>query len=541
MQQTSEFRSRLRVLRLASGDGTVKLWFAAVLVISALALAACGGSSSPPHPPAGGFTNASLSGQYAFAMSGLDDTGAYTARIGSFTADGAGNISAGVQDVLDLSSGQPASVIPFTSGSYGVQANGQAQVLLEFSGGTLQLSLAMQSPSNGYAIETDLSATTSGTFHLQTASDFSISALNSQYVFKLSGVTFVPSAAAPISLIGEFAANGGGTISGGVMDTYNGNTTPSGATAIAPGSYAIDSSKAAFGRGAMSFSGYTFAFYIIDSTHIVVLEEDTLGGSSGDAFMQSSPAPTVDSQFNGSFVFMIGGYALPEPKGPVARVARFTADGNGGLASISLDDNNNGRYTHISQGSNISNATYSIDPTYPGSGRGTLTFTDSSAGTFDNIFYVISPTQAVVQTASAGILGDGPLTAQSGTSFALGGAVGNLVFNWTGIQLGANTAIPLSENYIGQYALTNVASSNIAGTTDYVSLGLSGTSLSTNVALGGTLTINGAGTNNNLYKFAVNGSPSVTINFQAYFVDNSTLYLVCSDSNRTTLGIISQQ
>jgi hypothetical protein len=521
----------------------VRLLLSAWLGLVLLTLAACGGSSPAP-PPSGNFSNASLKGQYAFSSTGIDPKGAYTARIGTFTADGDGNITGGLEDVLDLSTGQPASTISVTGGTYTIQPTGTGLALLNLNGGALQFSLSLESPTAGFLIQSDLTVTTSGSFSLQTASDFSLGALANQYVFNLSGITFVPSGsgAAPISVIGEFNADGAGTISGGIIDTNNGNLTPSGATAIAPGTYQMDPTNGAtFGRGTMSFGGYTFAFYIVSSSQILVMEEDTLGGSAGAATLQSGPVPTQNSQFNGSFVYMVAGASVKGSKGPVARVARFTADGNGGLGSISLDDNNNGGYTHISQGSNITNASYVIDTNNPGSGRGTFTFTDSSAGTFKDLFYVISSAQGVVQETSAGVIAGGPISVQSAGPFALSDVAGNYVFDWAGVQLGANTAIPLQEDFTGQYSLANSTSTNIAGTTDYVELGLSGNQFFTGVDLSGMLTINSDSTANNHYKFAVNGSNSTTINFQTYFVSPSMAYVVTSDSNRTMAGMISQQ
>lgn len=519
---------------------TVRIPLFLALILSAFSLMACGGSTPPP-PPTGNFSNASLKGQYAFVMNGTDTKGAYFARIGSFTADGSGALSAGLTDALNLSSGQPPSIISFASGTYSIDQNGRGQLVFQgASGASLQLNIAMQSPSNGFLIESDLAATGSGTFELQSASDFSVTALNSHYVFDLYGVTFIPNAVAPIAAIGEFNANGAGGITGGVMDTSNGNLSPSGATAISPATYQMDPTYGStFGRGTLTVNSYTFAFYIVDSTHLVILEEDTLGGSSGDAVLQPQPAPTQNSQFTSSFVYMVRGSAVLNQKGPDIRVVRFISDGNGNLGSISLDDSNNGNYTHIS-GSSISNATYSLDASNPGSGRGTFTFT-SSGLVFSDVFYLVSPTQGVVSEIPKGIIAEGPLSAQSSGPFALSSVTGNLIFNWSGTQLGANTAIPIQQDYVGQYALSNVSGNNISGLTDYVDFSLSGNQFFPDVNLGGMLTFNGDGTANNNYRFAVNGSPSVTINFQAYFVNSSTLYLVSSDSNRTIGGVIAMQ
>ena len=56
----------------------------------------------PPPPPTGNFSNASLNGQYAFLMSGTElcaGCSSFFTRVGSFTADGSGHISGGLEDV----------------------------------------------------------------------------------------------------------------------------------------------------------------------------------------------------------------------------------------------------------------------------------------------------------------------------------------------------------------------------------------------------------------------------------------------------------
>jgi hypothetical protein len=523
----------------------------AMCALVALLLAAsvgCGGGTITPPPPSGKYSNASLHGQYAFTMSGVDLTGAYAARVGSFTADGAGNITGGLEDVLQLSTGQQAAQVSFTGGHYSVQGNGRGQVTLTTANGSaqLQMSIAFQSLNGGFVMETDLNASSSGTFNLQTTADFTTGALANPYVFQLSGVAFSGTSAAPIDMIGRISADGGGNITGGVMDTSSGfSLTPSGATAVTPSTYALDTNGNGtnFGRGTLTLNGRTFAFYIVDGTHFKMLEEDSLGATAGDALQQTGVIPTQNGQFTGGFVYQIVAVSVitTGSLGPVTRVARFTADGNGGIGSISLDDNNDGRYTHISQGGNISAATYAIDTANAGSGRGTFTFKDSGSGTFADTFYLISPTQAVVQENSKGIIGTGPMYVQSSGPFTLQNLAGTFVTSWSGVQLGSTSAIAFDETFVSQYTLANASSSNISGTVDYTELGISSKTLYSSVGVAGNLTLRNDGTTNNLYKFALNGSPAITVNFQAYFADPSTVLLVCSDGIRTTSGIVIQQ
>ena len=513
------------------------------LALSGFLVACGGGPPITPPPPAGGFSNASLKGQYAFLMSGLGTTGAYIARIGSFNADGAGNITGGVQDVVSLGTAGPPNVVSFTGGNYQIQPNGRGLITLQASsGGGLQLNAAFESGNAGFLVQTDLSATGSGRFFIQSNTDFSAAALLNHFVFDFSGVSFVSSAVAPISLVGEINFDGNGKITQGVMDTNDGNATaPSGATVIAPGTYALDSggNGTSFGRGTMTFNGRSYAFYIVNSTRLIALEEDSLGGSSGQVLQQASAIPQQNSDFSGNFVYLVSGAQVTGNQGPIALAARFAADGKGNLNSISMDYNNDGNYTHVSSGS-TSSATYLIDAANAGSGRGTFTF-HASPGTFSNVFYMISGTQADVQQTSLNIVGDGPFYSQTAGPFTVAGTAASYVFNWSGVQLGSSTAVPFKEDFTGQYTLSNASSNNISGVVDYVELGISSNELFSNVGVGGTLSVNGDGTANNLYKFALGGSSSTTINFQAYFANPATVLLVSSDSARTTAGIAVQQ
>ncbi len=517
-----------------------------VSTLCALLVAACGGggSSVKPPPPTGGFSNASLKGQYAFAMSGEDLNGGYISRAGSFVADGNGAITSALEDLVDGTSG--AGLVSFTGGTYSIQSNGRGLLVLNAGNNSgLQLNIILTSSSQGFMVQTDLNAASTGNFSLQTTSAFNNAALSGNYVFDFDGVAFTQTNAAPISTIGQIKLDGNGNVTAGTVDINNGNNggnAPSGATAITPGTYAIDPVNGSpFGRGTMTFDGNSYAYYIVDSTHVKFIEEDTNADSIGDGVIQSGTIPTTTAELTGGFVFLVGGASVLGSQGAVASAGRFTADGNGGVAAIALDDNDGGTIVHVSQGPNISNAKYAIDANNAGTGRGTFQFTNSGSGTYSYVFYMISPTQAVIQAISPGIIADGTMLAQSGSPFTNSNLTGNFGFNWSGIQLGSNNAIPFEEDFVGQFIFSNTSISNISGVYDYTELGLSGKNLYNDVALSGTLTLNGDGTLDNKIQ-VINGlSPSTTYNFKMYIANPNTMLMVVVDSTRVTAGIVSIQ
>lgn len=511
-------------------------------------LAGCGGGGSTvtPPPPMGNFSNASLSGQYAFSMSGVDlNSGAFTARVGSFAADGQGHITAGLEDVLDLGSGSPASQVTFSNGTYQIQANGRGLIVLNVSGGgSLQLSASLQSSSHGYLLQTDGLASTSGALELQTPLQFSANAINGKYVFDFAGISFAGTTPSLISLVGQFGADGNGNVTGGTADTNDGAFAPTGATALTASTYQLDTNGNGtnFGRGTMTLDGRTFAFYIVDSTRAELLEEDSLGGTSGPAILQTGAIPTQNSGFTGSFALLTGGSQTTGNFGPVARVGRFTADGSGGVGTVSFFQNNDGNTTQLTPSSGISGTGYAIDTGNAGSGRGTLTFHNSSVGTVTYVFYLYSPARAVIQDVSSGVVTGGTMVSQSAASFTAASLAGNYSFNWNGVELVSPS--PFDEGYAGQYAQTSTATGNIAGVVDYAQLGLNTINtngVTLNAGISGTLTIAGDGTQNNTYKIVIGGPSAFTLNFVGYFGDNGTVLMVCTDSNRTTAGVATPQ
>jgi hypothetical protein len=511
------------------------LILAAVAALALLTVSCGGGGSSfpTPPPPTGKFSNASLKGTYAFSMSGTDasvNVGAFIARVGSFVADGSGNISMGMEDVID---GGVINTVQFTGGTYSIQPNGKGTLTLNTLNGGLGLTIALNSSTKGVMIQTDLNATSSGSFILQSSNAFTATAINGPYVFDVSGTEVN---GAPLSVVGQMTA-GNGLVSGGIYDSDDGGSLLTGQTFGAGGTYAFDPSNGAtFGRGTLIFAGRTFVFYIVDGTRIRLLETDGQLLTLGDALQQSG-APTQTAA--GSFSFLIGGSSALGTRGPIARGGRFSTDASGNVTNIQLDDNNNGSITSIGSTTTIMNPKFAIDTVNSGTGRGTLTFTASAspnAGTFTFVFYLSSATQAFIQDTSNGVIGDGTMFAQNGT-FTAANLAGNYVFDWSGINL----ALGFEEDFAGQYALSS--SGAISGVVDFVELASPSkrNPAFLDIPITGTLTINSDGTTANNYTVTTGNSPSTTLNYRAYLAGSNTILLVGIDTNRAIAGSASIQ
>jgi hypothetical protein len=519
----------------------------AVLPVIALAYfgSACGGgggiSANPAPTPTGGpYSASSLNGTYAFEMSG-QDSGGFFARVGSFSANGAGSVSGGVQD---LNSGRiPGSMtLAVTSGSYAISSNGKGTLTLVDSAETLQLSIVMTTSTSGLITESDGNGTASGNFTVQDATTFAAFPTNfsGPYVFDVSGLD--PNGTGE-SIVGQFTGNGGGGFTSGVADV-NDNFSASGPLPIT-GTFTRDATYGAtFGRGTTTFSinGGTinFAFYTVGAGRIRLLRTDFPAASIGDAVAQTGTIPTATSALSGSFAFIVGGSSL---SGSDVRGGRFTLSG-GTVSNVQMDDDDssasgsgNSNHTAIPSGT-ISAASYAIDPS--GDGRGTLDFTDSSAGTFSFIFYLTSPTKAFIQDVSTGksnaviITADGSMQMQTGNPFTTSAEAGNWGFNWSGQSINGTTGILAEEDFVGQYAQTS--SGSISGGVDFTEL--SANSVVTGAALSGSLATAGDGTGRNTYTITLATSPSSTINFDAYLVDANTIFVVGVDTHRTITGSI---
>jgi hypothetical protein len=503
------------------------------LSLAALWASACGGGGTTvtPPPPTGPFSNQSLSGQYAFSMTGSEIASSNLAtsntftRVGSFTADGKGGITAGEEDI-NLASG--ASQFTFTGGSYTVGADGRGTLTLVDSSGTLTFSITLASSSNGYmiAMPTDGLSTASGSFIKQDSSAFLVSGIAGNYAFDLSGVD--PTGAAR-SFVGQFFANSAGGFTTGLADDNDGAVIVNGGNQPITGTYAADglhpSDLANFGRGVFSLGGIQGVFYIVGHNQVKFMETTSGGALAGDAFTQSN-IPTTTAGMSGGFVYVMGGSGVG---GPLTRGGRFTASG-GNLASILVDNNNAGTLLSLSANA----GTYTIDSA--GSGRGTITYNVAGQkNTFMYVFYMISPTQAVVQDQSVGIVADGSLLGQPSATISDSSLAGNYAINWSGLT--STNITSDEEDLVGQ---TAVASGGLTGAIDLNEFA-SGNQF-TSVPLTGTLKLSADPTGHNALTVSLATNPANNgITFFAYVANNNTVLFMATQSVRLTAGVLTPQ
>ena len=530
-----------------------------IFLVGSLALglyaAACGGGNgtftptpTPTPNPQGSYSLASLNGTYAFSMSGTDNTqGLAISRIGSFHADGQGNITMAIEDVNDGGSfstfnftAAPASKYTMSSDGRGVLTLSHPDAVNPSVADNFTFSIALDSISSGLMIETDGSSTMSGNFRLQSIS----STFATAYAFDVSGLDLGNSTS--VSFIGQFNTNGVSGVTGGEMDVNDG-ASPTGAITLQPGTITPDATNFTnFGRGTMTLSttlnsqllNLSYVFYVVDGSHLVLVENDAVAATSGSATAQTA-VPTTVAAFPGSFVFAVGGAAISQGVfGSLSRAGRYTSDANGNITNLSVDEDFSGGVNAFPKAGGFSSVTLTIDAA--GTGRGTLNFTDVTRNQpFQYVFYMASATQGFIQDESANVVADGSITAQSGT-FTAASIAGSYAINWSGVNL----ANGFEEDFVGVIPVFSASSNNISGgVLDFTELGDG--KIFTGIPVNGLLTLQGDGTlggaQGNALQLTTSQTPSTTFNFRAYLVNANTIIVVGVDSGRVVIGTAIRQ
>jgi len=246
-------------------------------------------------PEACGTGNESiLSGQYAFSLSGFKSS-EYLAAVGSLTADGNGNITAGEVD-SNGALGVQYGVIDTKASSYSVGSDNRGCATLVTSFGTFTTRFTLGSLSSGTAtegrmIEYETPASTNayiatGRILQQTPSSYT-AGLSGSYAFEESGVDRNKAALGAVGVI----TAGGSSFTTGEMDG-NDAGIPSGAISGVTGSYASPDPN---GR-VTSFATWaaqpvsTVVLYMVSNSQALLMTMDDPAGNavlSGEMDLQT--------------------------------------------------------------------------------------------------------------------------------------------------------------------------------------------------------------------------------------------------------------
>jgi len=493
-----------------------------------------GNYSAPQVPPPGGtvtisassatgagtanvtvlFSAASLFGQYAFSYSGEDAAG-FLAVAGSISFDGLGNVTSG--GVEDVNSGNGVVTNPITGGTYEVGPDGRTTVSFTTSVATVTFQVTIISPQHALLVRFDTVATGSGTVDLQNKAELSVSAISNFYSFAVSGIN---SGGFPEAIAGNFFADGNGNfpINKAIQDVNNAGTITQADVSLQGQIVTFDTNA---GRGLLQLTSTTkgtlqFAFYIVDHTHLKLVEIDTAPILAGDAF--SAPNSITLASLTGNNAFTLGGSVT---KGAYAAGGIFASNGTGSITGGVQDLNVAGRV--LTQSIATSGSTYAITP--PSSNRILLSVSTGSSTFTYGVYINSNGTAEMIELDTSVVVASGLAFAQSSTAAPQGAYALNLTGAVGQGEEDVNGAIASSV----AAAFTGYLDANVTGSL-FPNVPLSGSSTTAPSTRGrGTITLQTA-------------APSPTSFALAYYVvDNQTYLLVEIDSQRVMLGVMSRQ
>src|SRR5271165_3916931 len=362
-----------------------------------------------------------IQGNYAFSFNGYNQQGQAFYMVGSFVADGNGNITSGVFDrngndsigaMMEVpitagngATGQcPASGPPTGTGSVycvgrsGVtNGNNLGTIVIASALGTYSFSVSVSLTADSRLILADPSNPGqwgSGVLRSQGQSLSGITLASSNFAFGLSGVLFGGNR---YGGAGFFITDANGNISSTSCSTppcgeadLNDNGTVQSAVALTGNVSSVDP---ATGRGTATFTigsnTADYAFYVVPAStgrignQLVAVQTDTSNPSNGvpvtlasmaqrsqvagGGFTSKSLNATRGGNPNGA-VFQLnavsnsGGTPVPD-----ISLGLGNFDGQGSITSYTFDENNGGVLTTPSQ--NNYTGTYTVDSSNPQSGR----------------------------------------------------------------------------------------------------------------------------------------------------------------------------
>ncbi len=252
---------------------------------------------------------------------------------------------------------------------------------------------------------------------------YSDQSLKGPYAFSYTG----NDASGFLAVAGSFNADGNGHITSGVEDRESflaGITTQVGfvppVNSLYPGTYVVGPNGRVTATVNTPQASETWQFALTSNQHALMIRfNDDVTGSGTIDQQTGNDLANSDTFISGAYALsLLGTDAAHKPLGIGGTIF---ASGSGGIpaANTFLDVNDNGAVTI--GGTNTAAAdTYSFDPMFPGTGRGTLTLTSTTTGTRHYAFYSLGGGTHLhlVETDSAAFVAGDVYSASTTNSFS---------------------------------------------------------------------------------------------------------------------------
>jgi hypothetical protein len=270
--------------------------------------------------------NGLLNGTYAFLFHGFDSNGEL-AMAGRFHADGAGNITDGIQDVNSVTLVSGNSPMSF-SGTYIIGPDNKGQMTLTDARGVATFSFVSNSAGTmaSFVQFDDVSDTGTrgdGSFQKQDASAFSLAQTNGDFAMNLTGD--LPGTGHTV-LLGRFTSSTTGVVSKAVLDC----ATSSASSASVLWTSSMGAPNSTTGRGTLTLNANIpapalgainlhFAYYIIAKNQLFLIGTDARGSAlpllSGPANAQNLAGGFSNASLDGNIIVGLEGISnVPEPQ-----------------------------------------------------------------------------------------------------------------------------------------------------------------------------------------------------------------------------------
>jgi large repetitive protein len=430
----------------------------------------------------GTLDNGLLSGNYALMLNGWSSSTTAASAVGSFVADGEGNITSGLLDKADQANTSGPQSGTFT-GTYCVGSNNLATINMNFSiglgsgTGTFQAALDT-SDGNGHIITYSSGGfLASGLLRKQTISAFSTSAIDGNYA---GGGVGVDSSGYRMASAGSSNYGGNGNIAGGEFDNDDAVSGPLTGTFSSN-----DFSVASNGRGTATITVVSgagsapknYVYYIVSASEMLRMEIDpsTPPEIHVGQILQQSGIPSATWLQGLSAVEIQGLDDGNSPATPEAQVGILTVTTPPAF-SLSVDVNDGGVVDSGTGEPSTITGSYSIPDS-----NGRVALTDSSNN--PPVFYLVGPNQAFL-VGTDNSVSFGTLTPQTGSNFDNASLVGNY---YGGSQQ------PVSDNVNELVEFVNANGSSPTGTLSGISDTNGTGGPQTGVTISGTYVVSSSG------------------------------------------------